>query len=196
MKTKIEQALPAHTLRLSNAPKIYIVDYKNSSGGAVALLEQEPTEIKSVYLENKKPIGVYFDGFKDNALPIAKGEHSKQCECVLFPQTCNDKDWILFIETKYTNDLRSAFDENHDYPNGMINQIIQTVQYFRAKQIIAPNRRVHAIVSFPNLIEAFNSTFFKGELSIEDILIKHKILVRATNSAIIKSEKRISLNAI
>ena len=196
MKTEIEKVLPTHILRLSNAPQIYIVDYKNSSGGDVVLLEDEPADIKYVYLENKKSIGVYFDGFKDNALPITKGEHSKQCECVLFPQACNDKDWILFIETKYTNDLHSAFDENHDYPNDMVNQIIQTVQYFREKKIIAQNRRVNAIVSFPNLIEAFNSTFFKAELSIEDILIQHKILVRATNSAIIKSEKRISLRPI
>ncbi len=197
MKTKIEDILPEHTLVASDAPELFIVDYKKLNGGNVELLEEKPTEINSVYLENRKPTPVYFDGFQENALPLDVGRYNKQCECVLFPTACNESDWILFVETKYANNLRAAFDENHDYPNCMVKQILETVQYFRAKKIIAQGRRVTAIVSFPNLIQPFNSTVFKRDnLSIEEILIKHKVLIRATNSAIIKSEKRISLNAI
>jgi hypothetical protein len=101
----------------------------------------------------------------------------------------------LFIETKYSTNLENAFRKENDYPNCMINQIIETVKYFRAKGVIAENRRVNAIVSFPNLIDEFNATFFTGELSIEQILIDYKILIRATNSGIIKSEKRLTLNS-
>lgn len=193
MRTKIETILPEHTLKTSASNNIYIIDFKHINGGDVELLEIEPEGIKYVHLDNIQPISVVFDGFKNNALPIEVGVFNRQCECVIFPETCDEKDWILFIETKYVNNLENAFRENNDYPNCMINQIIQTVKYFREKNIIEANRRVNAIVSFPTLIEEFNSTFFTGTQSIDDILNEHNILIRATNSALIKSEKRITL---
>lgn len=196
MKDKIEAILPDHSLILSEAPDLYIVDYKDINGGDVELLESEPADAKHVYLENKQPIAIYFDGFKDNALPIGTGSQNKQCECVVFPATCKETDWILFVETKYANNLQAAFKQEYDYPRGMVKQIIETVKYFRDKGIIEQNRRVTAIVSFPNLIEVFNSFVFREDLSEIDILLNHKILVRATNSATIISEKRITLNSI
>ena len=193
MRTKIESILPHHTLKTSNSNNIYIIDFKHINGGDVQLLEIEPEEIKYVHLENIQPISVIFDGFKDNALPLDIGLFNKQCECIIFPESCEDKDWILFIETKYVNSLENAFRENNDYPNCMVTQIIETVKYFREKEIIQNNRRVNAIVSFPPLIEEFNSTFFTGIQTVDEILSKYNILIRATNSAIIKSEKRITL---
>ncbi len=196
MIDKITELLPDHTISMSASPDLYIVDFKNINGGGVELLETEPVDVKSVYLKNIQPIKIAFDGFKDNALPTdVAGVHNKQCECVVFPASCKATDWILFIETKYTNDLRTAFDENNDYPNYMANQIIATVEYFRTKNIIPQKKRVHAIVSFPTLIDEFSSYFFQGG-EVEEILQNHRILIRATNSALIKSEKRITLNSI
>lgn len=193
MRTKIEAILPQHILKTSKLSNIYIVDFKNINGGDVELLEIEPKDVKYVHLKNLQPISIVFDGFKDNALPLTIGVNNKQCECVIFPESCEEKDWILFIETKYVDSLENAFRENNDYPNCMVIQIIETVKYFREKNIIENNRRVNAIVSFPTLIEEFNSTFFTGIQSVDDILSEHNILIRATNSAIIKSEKRIVL---
>lgn len=196
MKDKIEEILPGHVLITTSSNHIYIVDYKDLNGGDVVLHDSEPTDVNYVYLENTKPITVFFDGFKDNALPLAVGSFSRQCECLLFPNTCDNNDWILFIETKYSNDLATAFNEKYDYPNSMIEQVIQSVAYFRERGIIGDNRRVNAILSFPNLIEEFNSTFFKADLTELDILKKYNILMRPTNSALIKSEKRIVLNSL
>ncbi len=196
MKDKIEAILPDHNLLLSEAPELYIVDYKDINSGDVELLESEPADAKYVYLKNKQPIAIYFDGFKENALPVSVGVYNPQCECVLFPNSCKGSDWILFVETKYANNLQAAFREEYDYPRSAINQIIETVKYFRDRGIIEKNRRVTAIISFPNLIEAFNSFIFTEDLSEMDILLNHKILIRATNSALIKSEKRITLNAV
>lgn len=193
MKTNIESVLPNHTLITSNSNNIYIIDFKHINGGNVELLEIEPEKIKYVHLKNTQPTPIIFDGFKNNALPLDIGLFNKQCECVIFPESCDDKDWILFIETKYVNSLENAFRENNDYPNCMVTQIIETVKYFREKEIIQNNRRVNAIVSFPPLIEEFNSTFFTGIQTVDEILRDYNILIRATNSAIIKSEKRITL---
>lgn len=194
MIDEINKILPNHTITFSEANNIYIVDYKDLNIGDVELLEVEPSEIKYVYLENKIPIKIAFDGFKDNALPISVGNYNSQCECVIFPASDNENDWILFIEMKYANNLKAALSEKADYPNSMIEQIIETVNYFRIKEIIEPNRRVNAIVSFPNLIEEFSAYFFRDK--IDELLLEHKILIRATNSALIKSEKRITLNSI
>lgn len=195
MKLSIEEKLPDHKIIESDANNIYIVDYKKLNNGDVELLEKEPDDIKYVHLENSTKVAVYFDGFKDNALLIKAGEHSQQCECVLFPKDCNETDWALFIECKYSYDLKTASDVKNGYPQKMISQIVDTVAFFRNKGILGAKRRATAIVSFPNLMEEFNSTFFSGEFTELDILKEHNILIRATNSAIIKSPKRISLNS-
>ncbi len=191
MRVNLEEILPEHNLQLSNSPSIYIVDYKNINGGGIVFHQTEPA-INYVFLENTTPIGIFFDGFEENALPLDEpGKYNSQCECVLFPEQCNESDWILFIEMKYANNREAAFRENRDYPNCMINQILETVKYFRDKKIIPGDKRVNAIVSFPNLVEEFSSTFFTGRMSMDEILYDHRILIRATNSGSIKSAKRI-----
>ena len=132
-------------------------------------------------------------GFLNNALVLEVGRYCRQCECVLFPQTNNSNDWILFVETKYVDNITNAFRTSREYPWNMIEQIILTVGFFRDKGIIDLNKRVNAIVSFPPLIEDFSASFFTGQISIEDILHQYKILIRATNSAEIISTKRIRL---
>jgi hypothetical protein len=196
MKNKIAEILPKHTLIQSSSKNIYIVDYKNLNNGKVCLLEDEPSDIKTVYLKNENEITVLFDGFEENALPIRKGIYNRQCECVIFPEVCNNDDWVLFVETKYSNNLGNAFREENDYPHCMVKQILETVEFFRSTGILENGRRTTAIVSFPNLIEEFNSTFFpvridNKNVSAEDILAEHNILIRATNVVQIKSPKRL-----
>jgi len=201
MKDQLTEKLPDHVLTIHDAPDLYIVDFKHINGGKAELLEQEPQDITYVYLENKNQVEVYFDAFDENALEIETGLYSRQCECLLFPTSCNDNDWILFVETKYTNNIASAFKEKNDYPNCMIAQILDTVDYFRTNGIIAEKRRVSAIVSFPNLIEAFNAAFFGREIiykeksyaSMMDILLDYQVLIRATNLGRIISPKRLKL---
>ncbi|MDQ3191766.1 MAG: hypothetical protein M3Q58_09240 [Bacteroidota bacterium] len=195
MKNSIKLKLPKHTVIESESKNIYIVDYANLNNGPVVLLDTEPQEVNYVFIRNDNKVSVCFDGFEKNALVINAGNHSLQCECVLFPSTCDDSDWVLFIETKYTNDIKSAFKEENNYPKCMIDQIVDTVSFFRKNGILKEKRRATAIVSFPNLIEEFNSTFFSGEITELDILKAHNILIRATNSAKIISQKRIKLYA-
>ena len=194
MKDRIVRILPHHQLMLYNGSELFIADYKDLNNGDVVMLEQAPNDINYVHITNSREVDICFDGFKDNALPLEVGCCNPQCECVLFPNQCDSKDWILFVETKYANDYKTAFNTVYDYPNGMVRQIIETVRYFRDKGIIEERRKVHAIVSFPNLIGDFNSTLFhKAELSVEEILLQHKIIVRGVNSAQVISEKRIKL---
>jgi hypothetical protein len=191
MKDSLEKVLPGHVCTASSAHVLYVVDYKNYNKGGVVLHEEEPDGVKYVLLANPNGVPVYFNGFKENALVEAPGLHSQQCECVLFPATCDDSDWVLFIECKYTQDLKTATDVKNGYPQKMIAQIIETVNYFRKKGIMDVKRRATAIVSFPTLMEEFNSTFFSRGMTETEILMQYNIMIRATNTARIISTKRI-----
>lgn len=198
MKNRIQGRLPLHIISTHSTKELHITDYKDSmeifGRSDVAVSESAVNGIHSVIITNDNDISICFDGFPENGLPLeAPGTQSKQCECVLFPDTLDDNHWILFIETKYANNFKNAFHSERNYPHSMINQVIETVQYFRNSGLIGLDKKVNALVSFPNLISEFSSTLFRGDLSIEDIFINHKIKIRAKNSAEVISIKRIKI---
>lgn len=193
MITRIQRHLPLHSITSHSYDNIYVADYKNHNNGDVVILDTKPNDIACVHIANPNKISIYFDGFKDQALPLPKKQFCKQCECVLFTQDQNT--WALFIEMKYAVSEVTAFDIKRDYPNVMINQIIETVSYFRSKTIIPNDKIVHALVSFPNLVMDFNATLFsKSQTTIEDILGTYKIIIRASNKASIRSQTTINLS--
>ncbi|MCZ8145007.1 hypothetical protein [Flavobacterium sp.] len=194
MIQRINEIIAGQSNGTIDAENIYVIDYKNINGGEVEILENQP-EHDCVHLTNEKKVNVHYVAFKENALKVKTPEGQvKQCECVLFPTSLNADDWVLFIETKYTSNLKTALDEKVDYPNTMIAQIISTVSYFRDNGILPPDKKVFAIVSFPKLIEAFSEAFFtRSNLTREEISIRHKILLSPTNEGIIKSQTRIKI---
>ena len=194
MIQKINTAIKDQRNGSLNSGNIYIIDYKKINGGKVEVLDTLPQH-DCVHLTNERNVEIHYVAFEENALkvPTPQGQ-VKQCECILFPTTLQESDWILCVETKYTASLKIALDKTVDYPNTMINQIISTVTYFRNNNLIPENKRVHAIVSFPTLLENFGEAFFtRSEMTTEEILLKHKILLRATNEGVIKSEKTLKI---
>lgn len=200
MKNRLLAQLPDHSAftHTIDEPHLYIVDWKDYKNGKVEISGIEKPDIKAVHLINENRIEIFFDGFPENALPITKKVRSKQCECVIFPNNSNQEEWVLFIETKYAQSLSIAQNNRINYPYQMVQQIKATVAYFRMKRIIATDKIVHAIISFPNLIDNFNSWTFPiihegQEETVLDILQNDKIIIRATNKAIIQDEKIIIL---
>lgn len=205
------------------SPLIYIVDRKKEQQGDVEILDKVDKTIKGVLINNEPQLKVYYYIFKDNSFRIERynekgkfltfsaGSQYQQCECILFPnETDNPEHWILLIELKYAKNYAAASRENGAYPQKMIEQIIQTTQYLRRHNIIPAKKTVFAIVSFPNVIENFNSTLFEGNIFIENeskidvrkphtnnrmnrtqIATKYNIVIQARNEATIKSAKRL-----
>lgn len=189
-----------HEYSESDASKLYVTDWAGIDNREVELSDSPSLIRKSVSLENKKRIPIFFDGFKKNALPITNSTASPQCECVLFPVHNTQDTWILFIETKYAADRERAQKKAAGYPAKMVKQIKETVSYFRNKGIIPEEKVVHAIISFPNLMEDFNAWTFPIQTedgtweSILDIRIKYGIIIRATNQGKIINEQILLLN--
>lgn len=189
-----------HVFSNTATPEMYIVDWKDINGGDVQIHSSKPThpitgdDVNGVYLTNTNEVDVTFDAFADNALFYSNTKQSRQCECVCFPTSFSADVWILFVETKYANNLYAALRPEYDYPNRMVDQIKQTVTFFRTKEIIPTDKLVNAIVSFPNLLDDFNAFVFPTT-EIEDMLIDHNILIRATNEAEIVSDVELNLIA-
>lgn len=211
----IVEKLPLHAdcFKSILSATIYIRDYKHHDLAAdiqnrgIVIDDNPDPEWASVVLENAMPesLAIDADCFPENALPNEEaGSHASQCECVIFPADGNDEDWLLFIETKYTDSEKVAQREDVNYPKKMFGQIKSTVNYFRQKGIIASDKRVHAIMSYPKLLEPFDSWNIPLEdvdeetgdvlqLTTEEIMQRYKIHLRPTNHARIKSAKRINL---
>lgn len=200
LKYTFRRIAPRHEYSQSDAPKLYVTDWAGIDNKEVELSDSPSLIRKSVSLENKNRIPIFFDGFKRNALPITKSITSPQCECVLFPVYNTQDTWILFIETKYAADRERALKKEAGYPTKMVKQIKETVFYFRNKEIIPKDKVVHAIISFPNLMEDFNAWTFPIQAedgtweSILDIRIKYGIIIRATNQGNIINERILVLN--
>lgn len=194
MIQKINAAISAQRNGVTNSKEVFVIDYKKINGGDVQILPNRP-QYDCVHLTNDRNVEIQYVAFEENALKVNTPEGQvKQCECILFPTSLNETDWILCIETKYTANLQIALAEKVDYPNTMVKQIISTVNYFREHKIIPETKRVHAIVSFPKLLENFSEAFFtRSEMTAEEILLTYKILIRPTNKGVIKSEKTIKI---
>lgn len=193
MIEKLLGVLPEHKDYLDSlqGKVLYVADWKDENNGGISFTDYD-VERAAVRLLNPSMLSVFCDKFPENALPIKKGCFSQQCECILFPQdeAEDTDDWRLFIETKYAKDEAKARDERNNYPQKMVGQIEATVEYFRNKGILEENQVVYAIVSFP-MLDNYNAWFDQN--LIHEALVKHQIIVRATNQAKILNKKIILL---
>lgn len=194
MIQKINSIIKAQSNSTINSPDIYVIDYKNINGGSVEVLDEKPI-YECVHLQNVFTTELIYVTFHDNALkvnlPQGQIEH---CECVLFPSSLSEDDWVLFIETKYASDLTRAINPEYDYPNKMINQIISTVNFFRDNDILPKDKQVKAIISFPKLLDAFSEAIFtRSNLTQTQISLDYRITIKATNTGIIKSRTTIKI---
>lgn len=198
MRTRINDHIKEHQVYPCSYTDIHIVDWKKFTNENLKVHDCIPVNPKtgqpvySVRLQNESSTPILVDAFGENALQYCKKRKARQCECVIYPDNYKETDWVLFVEMKYAENELAAFRKENDYPNKMIEQIKQTVQFFKDKNILPENKEVYAIVSFPNLLSAFNSTIFSLN-TINDIYLDYGIIIRGTNNAEIVSSNLIKL---
>lgn len=198
MRTRINDNIKEHQAYPCSYTEIHIVDWKKFTNENLKVHDCIPVDprtgqlIRSVRLMNTTAVPVIVDAFGENALVYTKKRKARQCECVIYPDDFKETDWVLFVEMKYAENEIAAFRKENDYPNNMIEQIKQTVQFFKDKKILPPEKVVYAIVSFPNLLATFNSTLFSFN-AINDIYLDYGIIIRGTNNAEIISSNDIKL---
>lgn len=201
MKDRIEQ-LPyrgknrdprCHVVETINSEYIYVADYANQSNGCVVVCEDCPEDIEAVVINNSKEVvELHYDAFWDHALKISKKRSETQCECFLFPSSMNDEDWMLFIETKYTDSEYSA----QKYPSGAVDQIGKTVLFLREKGIIGTDKEVHGIIGFPQMQGPFDNVYWttNGEAMLKKTeYASDNIYIEISNTATIHSATELEI---
>ena len=146
MKDKILQVVgsadKSHNFVTTNKKEFLIVDWTNyykkvHKKGDIQLHEKLPVtdsegkKMLGVHFSNENNVKVTADLFGDNALKDGK-KHCSQCETIMYPDKYKEDYWILLIETKYCENLRTAISLEYErpYPNKIISQILSTASYF------------------------------------------------------------------
>lgn len=198
MKKGIKELSLSCPLQTFSSPNLFIADYASQeNNGEVKCSSEKPKDIATVNLKNKNVIKICFQAFQNKALRFSRSRSSQQCECVLFPDSDNNKDWILFIETKYTNKTGASKYQNQK-PSKALGQILDTVAYFRSKSIIKTDKLIHALIAYPKITKSFtnfiNVLEINGErISIARIKYKYNIIVRTSNVATIIDNNKIEI---
>jgi hypothetical protein len=194
MITKIVENISKSNHGTIDSADIFIADLKSINGGDISVHSAIDNTINCfLHIENSDRVNVDYVTFHENALKDnSPSGQVKQCECVLFPNSQNPEDWVLFVEIKNSSTIESAFNKGYNYPNNSIEQIISTVSFFRDKNILPKDKLVHAIVAFPLLLQSFSEAFMAlSNYTYTDLHLNYKIRLSPTNTAKIISSKRI-----
>ncbi len=200
MENRISAVLKDKVNRFSSdSDSIVVVDWKDITNEGIKVHDSLPIinpqtnkEVKGAVIRNGSRLKIQIDAFGESALNYTRKHRAKQCECVLYPCGADREEWLLFIETKYANTIFAATNPKNKYPETAIEQIKQTVDFFRTKGFIGIDKVVNAIISFPNLAEQFEGFILDME-TVMDMRRDNKIIIRATNYARVINDKEIEL---
>lgn len=154
MKNRILQCVGKqdrqHHFITTQQPILYIIDWKQTNGGNIQLHNQPQTYknrlIHGIAINNPIPLEIISDLLDDNALPIAKGRYSQQCESILFPSSNQQTDWLLLIELKYVDPNKPIL---KDHINKALSQLINTAHFLKTNSIIPSNKTIYGTITFP-----------------------------------------------
>jgi disulfide oxidoreductase YuzD len=188
MESKISKAFSNIHWEKVFTKEIHVADYSTQtcSKRGVEIHEYKPC-MGSLMLSNPTPLAITFSVFGEQSIidKSTKKELS-HCECVTFPTANNINSWVLFIELKHceSKNISKYFDYAKE-------QIKKTVQEFRNRKIIAEDKKVYAVISFPNRnkVDFYNQLIQQEER--KEFFDKYRIIIKGTNRLTVKDEKHL-----
>lgn len=200
MKNKIihavgSKAAAAHHFEETDQERLYIIDWKNINGGGVKLYDRPQKDslgnaVSGACIDNLHRIPLSVDLFGENALPLKKGKQSQQCECIVFPSTCDDSDWLLLIELKYVSPASTTFPL---YIDKVKSQISATASYLCDKGVIESSKPKYGMFSLPTLMKEAYSAFVTSVINTAEYFEQCGIMLIATDKAEIVDNRNINL---
>jgi hypothetical protein len=171
----------------TSSSEIHVVDYtdKTNSVRDIEFLDCKPSDIESLKLVNSDHLSISAAVFENRCIIDTKtNKELSHCECAVFPSENDDTTWVLFIEIKdcKPKNIGQYFSKTKE-------QVIKTVAEFREKGLIARDKNVHALISFPNRnkVDYYNQLIQQGER--QWFLHQHKIIIKGTNILTIKNNR-------
>lgn len=141
-------------------------------------------------LTNEEELNIDFNIFDDHQFKKeGKDKDDSHCECCFFLADADESSWISFVEIKDCK-LKNIL----TFKEKVKAQIISTVDHFRKEGIIADNKRIYGIISFPRRTKtAFNDYIFRTHQEILEMKKKYGILFLPYNTIKVSPEKLAAL---
>jgi hypothetical protein len=189
MKNKLNSVLSADKVRHEEYSdnEIYVADYteRTKSAKEVEVCNTKPDDIDVLTLKNEALISITASIFGKQCFMNEQNKEIKHCECIMYPTKSSFNTWVLFVEIKdcKPKNVSKWFVSAKE-------QIKQTVQLFRERNLIETNRKVHAVISFPRNKMDFYSNLIQNE-ERQQFLHQYGIIIRGANKVVIKSDRNI-----
>ena len=193
MKSKLQETYPTSEYRTLNSPMIYVADFSLRTEGdrGVEIYTEIPltpdgTQVMDcLTLTNDEHLNIDFSIFDDHQFKKeGKDKDDSHCECCFFLTNSDESPWISFVEIKDCKPKNVL-----TYKEKVKEQIISTVSHFRKKGIIAEDKRIYGIISFPRRNKvAFNDYIFRTHQDIMEMKKKYGILFLPSNTIKVTSK--------
>ena len=200
MKSKLQETYPMAEYRTLNSPTIYVADFSERTKGLKKGEGRREVEIHSeipltpdgagpmdcLSLTNEEELNIDFNIFDDHQFKKeGKDKDDSHCECCFFLADADESSWISFVEIKDCK-LKNIL----TFKEKVKAQIISTVDHFKKEGIIADNKRIYGIISFPRRTKtAFNDNIFRTHQEILEMKRKYGILFLPSNTIKVSLEK-------
>jgi hypothetical protein len=189
MRSKLNSALPAGKIKHVeySDSEIYVIDYtaRTQSERTVEVHNTKPDDIDALTLKNEARLNITASIFGEQCFVDAQNREIKHCEGVLYPANSNAGTWVLFVEIKDCKPKNIS-----GYFKSAKEQIIQTVALFRSRNLLETDKKVHAVISFPQ-----NKTNFYHHLITQGMrqqfLHQHKIIIKGANMVAVKNDRSL-----
>lgn len=187
------QTLFSHHLKkyLSTCESIYVADYteQTKSARATELFKGSPPSDIDYFTINN-PCNLKMDGipFDNSSFTKPNGSIASQCECVIFPNSSDDKSWILFLELKYSNKYKN----NRKNLNKARKQLFKTQYYYKSKSVFSKNNTCYLLASLPMQRPPFTH-YSLTQSYLTEMKKKHNVIIRFQNSVEIRDDKHIKV---
>ncbi|MCX4334570.1 hypothetical protein [Bacteroides acidifaciens] len=194
MRNKIRAHFPDAAITRRNVATFYVADFseRTNSSRKIEIHSTPPccpinpsNAMDCIEIRNPTTIDIDFYIFHDHQFKDLNGNDIEHCECCFYPNTRNDKSWIVMLEIKDCKPKNIS-----KYKIKVLDQIISTATIFRKKHIIT-SHKVYGIVSFPRSKVSFNNTIFGMPPEYKALKKKYNILFSATNSIEVVSDSLI-----
>ncbi|MDR3189247.1 MAG: hypothetical protein LBT94_08725 [Prevotellaceae bacterium] len=189
MRSNLDAALPAGKIKhvVYSDGEIYVMDYteRTQSKRKVEVCNTKPEDMDVLTLKNEARLNITTSIFGEQCLMDDQNREIEHCECVLYPTNSTPNTWVLFVELKDCKPKNIS-----SYFASAKAQIVKTVKLFRDRNLLEPDKRVHAVISFPRRKVDFHSNII-SQRERQDFLRQDKIIMRGANTVTVKSDGKI-----
>ena len=195
IRQNIQTSFPLHLNNcITTSNSLYVADYTEQTKKALIKHGTElfkispPSDID--YFTVNNPCSLEIDGipFDNKSFTKPDGSTSSQCECVIYPHKSNNNSWILFLELKYSDEVKN----NKKNLNKAKKQLLKTQDYYRSKGVFDKNNTCYLLASLAMQRPPF-ANISLTQNSLLEMKKKHNVVIRFQNSVEIIDDKKIKV---